>query len=446
MSKKLYSHHTEQAIGNFPISGWEMPNEFIRTLALLKEHAAKVNGELGEIPKATGSAIATAAAQIKKGKHLDQFPVDVFQTGSGTSTNMNMNEVIASIVNGEIEGKREKGKGKRELVHPNDHINRCQSSNDVIPTAMQISVAIASRDRLIPALTGLMKELTKKEKEFSPVIKLGRTHLMDAAPIRLGSEFHAYASLILQGIESLTQAIEKLCELPLGGTAVGTGLNAHPQFATKVIVALTKETGLPLEEAEDHMAAQSCPLALKALSSALSEVAIALTKIANDIRMMGSDSLQELILPTLQAGSSIMPGKVNPVLCESVEQVVLWVTAQDSLVTNALTQGSRFELNTCLPLMASTLHTAISLLSNVSALFGEKCVRGLKANTKIITDRLERSAMLATALAPEIGYEKAAAIAKEAMTKGETIFEVASRKTSIPKAKLKKLLDPETMV
>ena len=446
MPRPLYGSHTRKALENFPVSGWEMPSEFIRVLALIKEHAARVNGELREISKAHAQAIAAAASLIKKGKHLDQFPVDVFQTGSGTSTNMNMNEVIAGIVNGENNEKGEMGKGKWELVHPNDHVNRGQSSNDIIPTAMQISVALEARDRLIPALTLLVKELSKKEKEFSSIIKIGRTHLMDAVPVRLGDEFQSYASLLVQAIHSVTQGIEMLSNLPLGGTAVGTGINAHPKFAGKVIAALAKETGLPLEETEDHIAAQSCPLAAKVMSSALAGVAIALTKMANDIRLMGSDCIGELILPALQAGSSIMPAKVNPVLCEGVEQVAIKVAGSDSIITQCLMQGSRFELNTCLPLIAEELLISIRLLTNVSHLFAEKCIRGIKANTKNIKDRLERSAMLATALAPEIGYEKAAEIAKEALKTGETILEVAARSTKIPLVKLKKLFDPNLMV
>ena len=446
MPRPLYGSHTRKALENFPVSGWEMHSEFIRVLALIKEHAARVNGELREISKAHAQAIAAAASLIKKGKHLDQFPVDGFQTGSGTSTNMNMNEVIAGIVNGENNEKGEMGKGKWELVHPNDHVNRGQSSNDIIPTAMQISVALEARDRLIPALTLLVKELSKKEKEFSSIIKIGRTHLMDAVPVRLGDEFQSYASLLVQAIHSVTQGIEMLSNLPLGGTAVGTGINAHPKFAGKVIAALAKETGLPLEETEDHIAAQSCPLAAKVMSSALAGVAIALTKMANDIRLMGSDCIGELILPALQAGSSIMPAKVNPVLCEGVEQVAIKVAGSDSIITQCLMQGSRFELNTCLPLIAEELLISIRLLTNVSHLFAEKCIRGIKANTKNIKDRLERSAMLATALAPEIGYEKAAEIAKEALKTGETILEVAARSTKIPLVKLKKLFDPNLMV
>jgi len=438
---------------NFPISGWRMPPQFLMALALIKAHAAMVNGALGEIPKSHAAAITKAASSIKRGSHLDQFPVDIFQTGSGTSTNMNMNEVIAELANQSIGlSTRSSADGgfarsrKAAQIHPNDHVNRCQSSNDVIPSALQISSALKVRDELIPALMLLIKELSRKEKEFAPIIKVGRTHLMDAAPIRLSDEFRSYSSLLVQVIESLTQAIEKLCILPLGGTAVGTGINAHPQFAKRVIAALKKETQLPLDEAEDHIAAQSCPLALKSLSSALIEVAIVLTKIASDIRLMGSDAIAELILPELQAGSSIMPGKVNPVLCESVEQVAAFIMGGDVTITQSIAYISRFELCTGYPVIASKLHTTMMLLTNVTHVFATKCMHGLKANSVSIKYRLERSPMLVTALTPLIGYEKAAEIAKEAMAKGETILEVASWRTTIPKAKLKKMLDPERMV
>ena len=459
--KKLYGKHTQAAIENFPISGWQMPSEFLMALALIKEHAARVNGSLGVIPKSRAHAIAAAAVLIKKGKYLDQFPVDVFQTGSGTSTNMNMNEVIAGIANEEMSHLSTRpprrtrsplrqgyeGQARKvEYIHPNDHVNRCQSSNDVIPSALQISTALYVRDELIPAIAFLIKELSKKEKEFASIIKIGRTHLMDAVPVRMGDEFRAYSALLVQSIESLTYAIEKLCTLPLGGTAVGTGMNAHPQFAKKVIAALKKETQLPLEEAEDHITAQSCPLAFKTLSSAITELALTLTKIAHDIRFMGSDSIAELILPGLQAGSSIMPGKVNPVLCESMEQVSAWVMGAEVTIAQCIAHMSRFELCTGYPVIASTLHTSMMLLTNITQIFAKKCVRGLKANTKLIQHRLERSPMLATALAPEIGYEKAAEIAKEALKTGETIVEVALRSSKIPRARLKKLLNPNRMV
>ena len=436
-NKHLYGSSTEKALKNFPISGWPMPTEFIKALALIKEHAARVNGQLKQIPAGHAAAIAKAAASIASGKHQNQFPVDVFQTGSGTSSNMNMNEVIATLAG-----------SKSKKIHPNDHVNAGQSSNDVIPTAMQLACALQARDELIPALKHLQKTLQTKGKQFHGVIKTARTHMMDAVPVRLGDEFQSYAALVGQSVLSVDASIKRLCELPLGGTAAGTGLNAHPQFAKKVIARLKAKTKLPLKEASNHIAAQSCPLAAQAFSSALSEVAIVLTKIANDIRLMGSGptaGLNELQLPELQAGSSIMPGKVNPVLCESVEQVGAWVLAGDSMVHQCLAQGSRFELNTCLPILMCKLLTSTMLLTNVSNAFANKCVKGIKANTKVIKHQLDRNPMLVTALAREIGYDEAAKIAKEAMKTGATIISVAGRRTKISKAKLKKMLDPKRM-
>jgi len=438
MPRKLYGPQTQKALKNFPISGWPMPAELIQALALIKKHAAQANGALKQIPAGHAKAIAVAASQIARGKHLDQFPVDVFQTGSGTSTNMNMNEVLAKLAS-----------SKSRKVHPNDHVNCCQSSNDVIPSALQIALALFARDELIPALTHLENALHEKSRQFHDVIKSGRTHMMDAVPVRLGEEFASYAYLLERASTSVMVATTRLYELPLGGTAVGTGINAHPQFARRVIAGLKKETKLPLKESTDHIAAQSCPLAAQAFSSALCEVATVLTKIANDIRLMGSgpsSGLNELSLPEIQPGSSIMPGKVNPVLCESVEQVAAWVIAGDSMVTQCTAHGSRFELNTCYPIIACKLLTSSSLLTNVSRVFADKCIKGIKANRTVMQEKLERNAILATALAPEIGYEAAATIAKEAMKTGETILEVAVRRTQLKKAKLTKLLDPKQMV
>ena len=425
-----------------------MPNEFIKTLAMIKEHAARVNGELKVIPKSHAVKIAKAAGSIKSGKHMDQFPVDVFQTGSGTSTNMNVNEVIAALAGGGKRSRGQRGQGGLE-VHPNDHVNRCQSSNDVIPTAMQISSALKVRDELVPALENLISGLKKKAKEFHGVIKTGRTHTMDAVPVRLGDEFASYATILKSALDRVKDSAKLLNILPLGGTAAGTGINAHPRFAKLVIARLAKETKLPLKEAKDHIAAQSFPFASQALSSSLKEVAVTLNKIVNDIRLMASGpvaGLNELILPLLQPGSSIMPGKVNPVLCESVEQVVAWVIGADATVTYATASGSRFELNTCYPMLSSKLLVSIRLLTNVTSLFADKCVKGIKANKKVIEDRLARSSMLVTALAPKIGYDASAEIAKEAMRSGETILDVATKKTSIKKAELKKILDPSKMV
>jgi len=438
MSKKLYGSSTRKAIANFPISGWPMPSAFLTALALIKKHGAQVNGSLRQIPSVHAQAIAKAADSIASGKYLDQFPVDVFQTGSGTSTNMNMNEVIATLAS-----------SKSRAVHPNDHVNAGQSSNDVIPTAMQISAALQVRDALIPALDHLQQALERKATAYKGIIKTGRTHLMDAVPVRLGDEFGAFATLVGQSSKSVKAAIPRLCELPLGGTAAGTGLNAHPQFARRVIAKLSRSTGLPLKEAKDHIAAQSCPLAAVALSSALCEVAVALTKISSDIRLMGSgpvSGFNELQLPELQQGSSIMPGKVNPVLCESIEQVAAWVMAGDAMVSQIVSSGSRFELNTCYPILACKLLTSLMLLTNVSRLFADKCVKGITVNKKVIEERTARNPMLVTALAPRIGYDKAAAIAKEAAKTGDTILEVAKRNTKIAPSKLKKLLDPGRMV
>jgi fumarate hydratase, class II len=444
MPRKLYGSQTEKALNNFPISGWPMPEEFIRALALIKKHAALVNGSLKKIPAGHAKAIASAAASITKGAHMDQFPVDVFQTGSGTSTNMNMNEVLATLAN-KGKGKGEGGKG----IHPNDHVNCSQSSNDVIPTAMQLSLILVTRDELLPALTHLENRFHEKSREFHHVVKTARTHLMDAVPVRLGDEFAAFAYLLEKASTSVMLASSRLHELPLGGTAAGTGLNAHPQFARRVIAGLKKETKLPLIESSDHIAAQSCPLAAQALSSAFAEVATVLTKIGNDIRMMNSgpvSGFNEIQIPELQPGSSIMPGKVNPVLCESVEQVCAWVFGGDAMVQQIVSHGSRFELHTCYPILACKLLTSAMLLTNVSRVFADKCIKGIVVNKKILEEKLARSAMLVTALTPHIGYQKAAEIAKEALTKGETILEVAARRTGIHKPKLQAILDPSKMV
>jgi len=437
-SRKLYGKQTALAKENFPISGWTMPQELLSALALIKKHAATVNGDLKIIPKATARAIAVAAQQVIAGKYADQFPVDVFQTGSGTSTNMNMNEVLASLAS-----------TPRRRVHPNDDVNRCQSSNDTIPSAIQIACVLKVRDDLLPALAGLQKTLEKKAAEFHPIVKTARTHLMDAVPVRLGDEFAAFAALVEKSMEILKQAQHSLCALPLGGTAAGTGTNAHPRFAKLTIAGMRKETRLALTEAKEHISAQSCPLVLPELSGALRLLGSALSKIANDIRWMGSGpvaGLNELTLPPLQAGSSIMPGKVNPVLCESVMQVSMYVQGADATVQAAMREGSAFEMNTAYPVMAQSLIMSLRLLTNVTRSFDKKCVAGIKTNVEVIRARNERNPMLATALAPVIGYDRAAAIAKEAMRRNQTIFEVAKRLTKIPEKELRALLSPKKMV
>jgi fumarate hydratase class II len=461
----IYGSSTKQAIRNFPISGWTMPQSFLRALAAIKEHAAVSNGALGVIPRDIAKAIAAAAASVKRGEHGKQFPVDVFQTGSGTSTNMNMNEVVAALASvflergSRSEPSREAKKDASRLaaarskktmkVHPNDHVNAGQSSNDVIPSALEIAAALRVRDALLPGLKRLQRALERKEKEFHSIIKTGRTHLMDAVPVRLGDEFRSYATLVGTVAGRLEAVMVPLCVLPLGGTAVGTGLNADPEFAKRVIARLAKETQLPLRQAEDELAVQSCPLALLALSVALKEVAVVLSKIAQDIRLMGSgpvSGLNELQLPELQAGSSIMPGKVNPVLCESVLQVAAWVIGADVTVTTAIAQCSNFELSTCYPLLASKLLSSIRLLANVATAFANKCISSIQANKKSIANRLARNPMLATALVSEIGYDAVTTIAKEAMESGKTVLEIALRRTKRSQKLLKKLLDPRGMV
>lgn len=427
-----FGSQTKKAIENFPISGWPVSSHVIFTLALIKEHAAIVNGELGEIDKTKAKKIATAATKVQQGNMAKEFPVDVFQTGSGTSTNMNVNEVIASLA------------GRK--IHPNDDVNRGQSTNDVFPTAIQIACALEVRDSLLPALLGLSKELTKKSLQWKTIIKTGRTHLQDAVPMRLGDEFSGYAALVHHAAQSLQAAQKELCVLPLGGTAVGTGLNAHSQFASKTIDRLKKVTKLPLSKTKNHFAAQSCPLSLLALSSALRETATVLLKIAHDIRLLGSDSYRELELPDLQAGSSIMPGKVNPVLCESVIQVAQYCSGADATVHMAIATNSTFELNTSLPLLSQSLLVPIHLLSTSTKEFSSNCVAKIKANKKGIEAHTAKNLILVTALASHIGYEKAANIAKEALKTGKPILEVAILNTKLDQATLKKILDPKRMV
>jgi fumarate hydratase class II len=440
MEMPLYGPETRKALENFQISGWTMPREFLSALALIKEYAAAVNGELGEIPEEVSRAIVQAAAEIQKGKHWREFPVDVFQTGSGTSTNMNMNEVIAALATRNAEMRK---CGNAE-IHPLDHVNRCQSSNDVIPTAMQIACALTLRDAMLPSLKKLERALQKKAKEFRNIIKNARTHHMDAVPMRLGDEFQSYATILKRVMSNLQLVTRELCSLPLGGTAAGTGINAHPKFAKRVIERLKEETKLPLEEAEDHVAAQSFPFAALDLSSALRQLASVLQKTANDIRL--GACFQELQLPELQKGSSIMPGKVNPVIPESVIQVCAEVIGADTTVSVWCAQGSTFELNTCMPLMAHRLLQSLKLLTNACNVFSERCIDGIRANEKVLKDRLEKNPMLATALAPHIGYDAAAEIAKEAMEKGTTIYEVALERTKLGERKLKRLLDPKSMM
>jgi fumarate hydratase, class II len=419
----LYGAQTARAVENFPISGRRMPRAFIRALGLIKTAAATVNGR---------PEIARAAEEVVEGLHDDQFAVDIFQTGSGTSTNMNANEVIARISG----------------AHPNDDVNRGQSSNDAIPTAMHIAAAEAVVARLLPAMSRLAGSLSKKSEEFWDVIKIGRTHLQDATPIRLGQEFSGYARQVAAAAERVQAALPGIYELPLGGTAVGTGLNAPAGFAPAVIAEIAARTGLPFVEAPNHFEAQAARDAVCFLSGALRTYAVALTKIANDIRWLGSGprcGLGELKLPPVQPGSSIMPGKVNPVIAESLLMVCAQVIGYDATIAWCAAAGN-FELNVMMPVMAWDLLDAIELLAAGSENFATKLIDGLEVDRARAEGFVEQSLAMGTALAPKIGYEQAAALVKEAYKTGRTIREVAQEKKVLPDEKLAALLDPKSQV
>ena len=433
----LYGASTQRAVLNFPISGQRFPRRFIRALALIKLAAAETNAELGLLPPEVASAIADAASTVADGDHDAQFPIDIYQTGSGTSTNTNMNEVVARLASARL------GEGRR--VHPNDDVNRGQSSNDDIPTALQLSAAMAIEEVLIPALVQLQQALAAKAAEFWPVIKTGRTHLQDATPIRLGQEFQGYAGQVEEAIRRVQAARDELLTVPLGGTAVGTGINAHPEFAARACARLTESLALPVREAPNHFHAQSSLDVPIAAHGAIRTTALGLWKIGSDIRLMGMGpraGLAELALPETQPGSSIMPGKVNPVIIESLTMVVARVVGNDATVAFAQT-GSLLELNVMLPVTAVALLESIELLGAAAANFADRTVAGLAA-TERGPELVEQGLMLATALAPVIGYDDAAALAKEALKSGRTIRELALERGMAPD-ELDRLLDPATM-
>jgi fumarate hydratase, class II len=427
-SDALYGPQTQRAVENFPISRLRFPRIFLRALGLIKSSAALVNGRLKELPADLARAIARAADEVAEGKHDAQFVVDIFQTGSGTSTNMNANEVI----------------GRLAQAHPNDHVNRGQSSNDVIPAAIHISAALLATEELLPAMRDLRKTLAEKAKEFHEVIKIGRTHLQDAVPMRLGQEFGGYARQVELAMERVDAALPGLYELPLGGTAVGTGLNAVPGFAAQLIEELGRRTALPFREAANHFEAQASKDAVCFLSAALRNYAVALTKIADDIRWLGSGprcGIGELAVPATQPGSSIMPGKVNPVIAESVVMACAQVIGHDAAIAWCCAAGS-FELNVMMPVMAYDLLESIELLAAVTRNFDQKCIRGLEADRARAESFVEQSLAMCTALVPEIGYEKAAAIAKEAYASGRTVRQIAREKSGLTEERLRELLDP----
>ncbi|MGH9266858.1 MAG: class II fumarate hydratase, partial [Acidimicrobiales bacterium] len=409
--------HTQRAIENFPISGLRLDRELIRSLAAIKRASAAVNRELRVVRAATAEAIEAAAAEVAGGRWDDQFPVDVFQTGSGTSTNMNMNEVLAHLA-AERLGRP---------VHPNDEVNASQSSNDVFPSAVHLAAARRVTTELVPALGHLARVLRRKQKEFKAVVKPGRTHLMDATPVTLGQELGGYARAVEAGVERLVACLPRLCELPLGGTAVGTGLNAPRRFAPSVIERLVAETGLPLAEAIDHFEAQGARDGLVECSGALRTVAVSLYKAANDLRLMGSGprtGLAEIRLPDLQAGSSIMPGKVNPVIPEAVCQVVAQVVGNDATVAFAGAAGGILELNVMMPVMARNLVESVRLLAAVARVFADRCVAGIEADEGRCRTLAEASPSVATGLNRAIGYDRAEQVVQESVTSGRPIREL----------------------
>jgi len=426
----LYGAQTARAIENFPISSLRPQRSFIRALGLIKAAAARVNGRHGWVTPERAAAIEGAAMEVAEGRHDAQFVVDVFQTGSGTSTNMNANEVIAHLAG----------------AHPNDEVNRGQSSNDVFPSAMHIAAAETATHRLLAALDLLHRELSRKSREFHDVIKIGRTHLQDAVPMRMGQEFSGYAQQIKNAIARIIQAIDGLYELPLGGTAVGTGLNAPPGFAAETIVEIARMTGLPFVEAKNHFEAQAAKDAVVFLSGALRGCAVALTKIANDIRWLGSGprcGLGEIKIPAVQPGSSIMPGKVNPVIAESLLMVCAQVIGYDAAIAWCGAAGN-FELNVMMPVMAWDIIESITQLAAASRNFGRHLLVGLEADRERALSFVEQSLAMGTALAPEIGYDAAASLVKNAYSTGRTVREVAMEQSGLAVEKLRELLDPET--
>lgn len=443
-AKALYGATTQRAVENFPISGIRFSRDFIRMLAIIKASCAEVNQKLGKLDPKIAGAIVKAAKEIEEGKHDDHFVLDIFQTGSGTSTNMNFNEVAANVANLGLGS----AVGTKKPVHPNDHVNMGQSSNDIIPTAIHVAAAMTVQEKLIPALKQLEATLGKKAQAFSKIVKTGRTHLQDATPILLGQEFSGYENQVKKGIERLESAMKGVCELPVGGTAVGTGINTDAQFGKFVSEVLAKKLKVPFREAENHFEAQASKDACVELSGAIRTVAVSLTKIANDFRWLGSGprcGFAEINLPPVQPGSSIMPGKVNPVIPEALLQVCAQVMGNDLAVTLGGQSGS-FELNVMMPLIGHNLLQSIEILAAGVRVFDEKCVKGVEANTARIAETVERSLMLATPLAPVVGYDKAAEISKKAFKENKTVREVALETLDLSAEQLQTLLDVSSMV
>ena len=430
----LWGPQTQRAVENFPISGRPLPPAFVHTLGLIKAAAARVNRDLGLLEKPIADAIEKAANEVAEGKWDGEFPIDVFQTGSGTSSNMNANEVIARLASNASGLK----------IHPNDHVNFGQSSNDVIPTALHVSAVVQVERDLMPALAKLWQVLDDKSRQFHDVLKTGRTHLMDATPIRLGQEFSGYASQVQHGIARVKATLPDLRELAIGGTAVGTGLNTHPEFGRRMAAEIAKLSGTQFSEARNHFEAQGAQDGACWASGALNSVAASLMKIANDVRLMNSGprcGLAEVTLPAIQPGSSIMPGKVNPVVCEAVMMVGAQVMGNHTAITVGA-QWGQLDLNVMLPMMAKNLLESIQLLAAVSRVFADKALVGLVANADTCRDYIEISPSMATALNPLIGYDKAAEIAKRSFKERRTVRDLAQEMTSLSKAEIDAALDP----
>lgn len=439
----LWGAQTQRAVENFPISGYRFDRRFIRAMGLIKQAAAEVNRDLDRLDEARTRWIVAAAQEVIDGKLDDHFVLDIFQTGSGTSTNMNANEVISNRAIQLAGGKV----GSRDPVHPNDHVNMGQSSNDVIPAAMHVSVAEALRSDLLPRLERLSQELGQKACKFWDIIKIGRTHLQDATPIRLGQEFSGYAAQARLSGERAVKAVQALRELPIGGTAVGTGINTHPEFGRRITARLSERTGTAFVEAKDHFEAQAAKDGIAEASGLVRTIAIALTKIANDIRWLASGprcGIGEIRIPATQPGSSIMPGKVNPVMSEMLIQVCTQVIGNDTTVALAC-RDSIFELNVMMPVMTRALLESVRLLSAGVQVFTDRCVVGIEADAERCGQMIEQSLAMCTSLAPEIGYDQAAAIAKEAYATGRTVREVALAKGVLKADKLSEVLDPASM-
>ena len=435
----LYGAQTQRAVENFPISGQRVGRGFIQALGLLKKAAALTNEELGNLDGKIAEAIATAAGEVAVGEWDGEFVVDVYQTGSGTSTNMNANEVVARRANQIL--------GHDGSVHPNDHVNFGQSSNDVIPSAIHMAARLAMERELIPSLTHLRDALSEKAGAFDHIVKSGRTHLMDATPVRLGQQFGGYAHQLTKGIERVRRASEELAELALGGTAVGTGINTHPEFASRVIALVSAELDLDFIEAENHFEAQAAKDAAVNAAGALNTIATSFFKIADDVRWLASgptSGISEILIPAVQPGSSIMPGKVNPVMCEAMMMVAARVMGNHTTVTIAGQRGN-FELNVMMPVLAQALLESIALLSNVARTFADRCVKGIEANEPRAKELLEKNPSIATALNPYVGYDKATEVAKEAARKGLSVRDVVEEKGLLKPEEINEALDVRAM-